>query len=167
MSAIGNPKVEPLDLAPFRDLVPEAGSFRVEEAAPPELIEGASGALQRLRDLPVQQGWICFTDRVELLDTGESVQGLEGIPLDGELVVSETESFHLKHLGDGRWRLYHLRRVNETGAFGSTRSFFLDGDPTRRLTYEVGWDLVPDAFGELVLRPRRARFAGFEPADEE
>jgi hypothetical protein len=159
---LGHPTLA--DLSPFRALVASASAFRVEEATPAEIVEGPEKLRETLRGLPVTSGWICFTDRVELVEDLEALATLDGIVLDAELASSPSESLHLRHLGDGRWRVSRLRTVKDPGAFGSQRTFFMDGDAQWCFRYEVGWDLVDDAFGESVLRPSRARFAGIQPA---
>jgi hypothetical protein len=76
---------------------------------------------------------------------------------------------HLRHLGESSWQIVRLRRedggegwivpgqVIKAKAFGRPPG----ENDAERLLYEVEWQLVEDPLGQSVLRPFRARFAGF------
>jgi hypothetical protein len=135
-------------------------------------LEGVAQVWAALDDLPPREGWLCLTDEVVMFPTPTAAAAQRGrIPLDGEWTLDAARSAHLRHLGEGRWRLTVLRRVDDPDGTLVERSFYRVPPagapdaaaeiPRDGLRYEVAWAPAPDAFGVETLQPRRARFAGF------
>jgi len=106
------------------------------------------------------EGWICFTDQVQVLRRGDSPA--EGTPLSAEL-CDRQRSLHVRQAGDS-WAAWIIESVADPAGYCTTRRFV----PTRAkelkasVLYEVFW--APEELGGGVLRPSVARFAGFGPA---
>ena len=160
-----------VELAGLSRLLALAGGgverFRLEERGR-EVHAGAEAVWRALEALEVEDGWLCCADRVIALDAPGRLARQEAVPLDGELRLVSGETVHLRHLGESRWEAAVLARVDDPGGVGTVRRLRRQDAPGRCLRYEVEWRLVPDAFGQPVLRPWRSRFAGFaEAAGEE
>lgn len=152
----------PRDLARLLDLVPGVERFRIDESRRLEL-HGAAAVWSELASLKIEDGWLTLHDRVLTFTAPTTIRPKTATPLEGELRLDGHTSLHLRHLGEARWRLTWLRRVDDPEACGIRRSFFAAGtDRDLRLGYEVEWRLVADVFGQPVLRPFRSRFTGFE-----
>ncbi|MBD3334263.1 MAG: hypothetical protein GF355_02000 [Candidatus Eisenbacteria bacterium] len=148
-------------LADIIDPIDGVDRFRIDVVeektltAPDEVRSALAAAAAQIRD-----GWLSATSQVIEVKDGR-IGELPDVPLlDGEFTLGIGESLHLRHLGESRWRLSRLKRVDAAGC-GTRRRFFRAGDPKTCLIYEISWMIVPDAFGEPALRPHRARFAGF------
>ncbi len=133
------------------------------DIAEDRVVEGLDAAWREAAELAGQgAGWLCLSDRV--VRCPAPVAPEPGVfPLDGEWVVEPGASVHLRHLGDGRWRVRRLVRDEDAGDGGGylvTRRFVERGRDGF-LEYEVEWRLAQDALGGRVYRPRVARFAGF------
>lgn len=152
----------PRDLGRLLDLVHGVERFRIDESRRLEL-DGAAAVWRELAALKIENGWLTLHDRVLIFTTPMTIPAEDATPLEGELRLDEHTSAHLRHLGEARWRLTWLCRVDDPEACGTRRSFFAAGsDRTLRLGYEVEWRLVADVLGQPVLHPFRSRFTGFE-----
>jgi len=104
------------------------------------------------------EGWICFTDRVQILRRRDAVP--EGVPLSAELCDGQ-RSLHLRQAGDS-WAAWIIESVADPAGYCTTRRFV----PARAkelkasVVYEVFW--APDELRGGVLKPAVARFAGFD-----
>lgn len=85
--------------------------------------------------------------------------------LDGESVSADrAASYHLRHLGDGRWQATEFRESADGEAFEVERHTLLANLPDLgNLTYELAWQERAGAVGGTfpALEPRFARFTGF------
>lgn len=104
------------------------------------------------------EGWVCFTDRVQVLRRGEALA--EGVPLSAELCDGQ-RSLHLRQAGQA-WTAWVIEAVPDPSGVCATRRYV----PTRAndlkmsVRYEVFW--TPDELRGGVLKPAVARFAGFD-----
>lgn len=143
-------------------LVPEVEGFRIVERWCRRL-ESQDAVWRALAEGPSssREGWMMLTGRVVCIEFDDALPRGDETPLDAELRMGDSVSWHLRHREAGVWELRELERSDDPDAYGLRRYFFEEASD-RHLVYEVGWELATDAFGERVLAPRRTRFAGFE-----
>lgn len=145
---------EPL-LAP----VPRRRPGRLDTAV--ELLDSLDAVWRAVAQACAHPGWLCLSDRV--LRCPCTVTPQPGVfPLDGEWRLGDRQSLHLRHQGEGRWRLTTFTRCQDPDPAGSylvPRQFVaVEGGMQH---YEVEWRLVEDPFGHQRFQPRTARFVGF------
>lgn len=117
----------------------------------------------KIRSLKADQGWICFTDEVVMVDKDFDYQKLDQkIVLSGELANGKT-SIHIRQ-GDSGWIITKIHRIDGGGAGDQlmVNDAFIGTRERRTVLYETYWRKRKGNFGQDVFTPYVSRFAGFK-----
>lgn len=140
----------------------EAGGVDVHAV---ESLETPAAVRARIVAFSAQEGWLCFTDRVEAFSKQQSLPDLDGsVVLYGEL-VSGRRSLHIRQNGS-EWTAREIVRSEATDCAVVFERFVPTRETTRafaHVTYETFWRVDKSAGDEL--RPYVSRFAGFDAFD--
>ena len=110
---------------------------------------------EAIRNFTPSEGWLCFTDRVVLLD---ALEVDTGILLSAEL-VNENKSLHIRQQGDGWVGWFYSCDSNSESKGILVEQSFLGTRKTqgKKLCYQTFW--TEDNYGSL--QPVISRFSGF------
>ncbi len=115
--------------------------------------------VKAIGDFDPETGWLCFTDKVVLLDELDAGSLKNGILLSAELVNGK-QSLHIRQQGDswGGW----IYTSDKNGDELILEQSFLGTSRTkgRRLCYQTLWKEVDGS-----LQPTLSRFTGFVKGD--
>jgi hypothetical protein len=108
-----------------------------------------------------KEGWLCFTDKVVIINEQNTLQ-VDGIILSGELVCG-SKSLHIRQSEKG-WSCYTIERQDHSNDQLMIEETFLSipGRGNCKLKYEIYWKLLPDSTAKHgMFQPYVSRFAGF------
>jgi hypothetical protein len=107
-------------------------------------------------------GWLCFTDRVEVITGGFDFTAATGrILLNGELACG-TKSLHLRQSEKG-WIIYRLERTDGGEMLMFEENYLPMRKDMGKLRYEMFWRKEKNSEEQETYRPYASRFAGFTP----
>ncbi|NOZ85855.1 MAG: hypothetical protein GXP49_06265 [Deltaproteobacteria bacterium] len=125
----------------------ERGRMEVQE----QVLDDGIKVLESIKDFG-GQGWICFTDRVDIVDASGQIG--DGNVLSAELCKGDV-SLHVRYIGD-KWHVYKIQEGQ------GTEHLVLDEERLRigggSLHYRVAWGFNND---RTELQPVMFRFTGF------
>jgi hypothetical protein len=136
----------------------ETGTEVVRESvlATPTPVNDASEVWRAVREFAGEEGWLCLTDEVRMIDDATDLDTLQGrVILSGELAKG-ARSLHIRQAQEG-WSLIHLCAGEGRECLKWGESFIsTESNNGLRLNYDVYWTLQ-----EGVYAPYAFRFVGF------
>lgn len=124
---------------------------------PSENISSHDKLWVRINEFSPKQGWLCMTDRLEIINSTSDIENIEGYILYGEF-ASGNRSMHIRQ-NDHGWEVCIIISNSEGNMLRIKETFLaVDHKEIERLSYEVFWR--PDRISG-VFQPYVSRFEGF------